>query len=83
MKKDILIAGGGLGFATLRSLINYIVDRRDSFGKVAVAYGARTRQDLYFMQEYKGWQQAGIDVSVTVDIGDEGWKGNVGMVPAP
>ena len=51
-------------------------------GKVAVAYGARTRQDLYFMQEYKGWQQAGIDVSVTVDIGDEGWKGNVDMVPA-
>jgi NAD(P)H-flavin reductase len=82
MKKDILIAGGGSGFATLRSRINYIVDRRDSFGKVAVAYGARTRQDLYFMQEYKGWQQAGIDMSVTVDIGDEGWKGNVGMVPA-
>ena len=82
MKKDILIAGGGSGFATLRSLINYIVDKRASFRKVAVAYGARTRQDLYFMQEYKGWQQAGVDVSVTVDIGDEGWKGNVGMVPA-
>jgi sulfhydrogenase subunit gamma (sulfur reductase) len=80
MKKDIIIAGGGSGFATLRSLINYIVDRRSEFGKVAVAYGARTRQDLYFMQEYKGWQQAGIDVGITVDIGDEKWKGNVGLV---
>jgi sulfhydrogenase subunit gamma (sulfur reductase) len=80
MKKDIIIAGGGSGFATLRSLINYIVDRRYEFGKVAVAYGARTRQDLYFMQEYKGWQQAGIDVGITVDIGDEKWKGNVGLV---
>lgn len=80
MKKDIIIAGGGSGFATLRSLINYIVDRRAEFGKVAVAYGARTRQDLYFMQEYKGWQQAGIDVGVTVDIGDKKWKGNVGLV---
>ncbi len=80
MKKDILIAGGGSGFATLRSLINYIVDKRDIFGEVAVAYGARTRQDLYFMQEYKSWQQSGVDVGITVDIGDECWKGNVGLV---
>jgi sulfhydrogenase subunit gamma (sulfur reductase) len=80
MKKDILIAGGGSGFATLRSLITYIVDRREDFGEVAVAYGARTRQDLYFMQEYKGWQQAGVEVGITVDIGDESWKGNVGLV---
>ncbi|MFB3765957.1 MAG: FAD/NAD(P)-binding protein [Methanotrichaceae archaeon] len=80
MKKDIVIAGGGSGFATLRSLVNYIVDKREEFGKVAVAYGARTRQDLYFMQEYKSWQQAGIEVGITVDIGDESWKGNVGLV---
>jgi NAD(P)H-flavin reductase len=80
MKNDILIAGGGSGFATLRSLINYIVDRREQFGKVAVAYGARTRKDLYFMQEYKGWQQAGINVGITVDVGDESWKGKVGLV---
>ncbi|HOT06850.1 MAG: Sulfhydrogenase 2 subunit gamma [Methanosaeta sp. PtaB.Bin039] len=80
MKKDILIAGGGSGFATLRSLINFIADRREQFGNVAVAYGARTRQDLYFMQEYKGWQMAGIQVAVTVDVGDQGWTGNVGMV---
>jgi len=82
MKKDIIIAGGGSGFATLRSLVNYIVDRRKAFGEVAVAYGARTRQDLYFMQEYKSWQQAGIEVGITVDIGDESWKGNVGLVTA-
>ena len=80
MMRDVVIAGGGSGFATLRSLINYISDRREMFGKVAVAYGARTSQDLYFMQEYKGWQQAGIDVGITVDIGDEKWKGNVGLV---
>ncbi|MCJ7443994.1 MAG: FAD/NAD(P)-binding protein [Methanotrichaceae archaeon] len=80
MKKNIIIAGGGSGFATLRSLVNYIVDQRSKFGNVAVAYGARTRRDLYFMQEYKGWQQAGVDVGITVDIGDESWKGDIGLV---
>jgi NAD(P)H-flavin reductase len=80
MKKNIVIAGGGSGFATLRSLVNYIVDQRSKFDKVAVAYGARTRQDLYFMQEYKSWQLADIDVGITVDIGDESWKGEIGLV---
>ena len=37
MMRDVVIAGGGSGFATLRSLINYIADRREEFGKVAVA----------------------------------------------
>ncbi len=80
MGRDILIAGGGSGFATLRSLVNYIVDRRQSFGDVTVIYGARTSQDLYFMQEYKGWQMAGLSVGITVDVGDDSWTGNVGMV---
>jgi len=80
MMRDVVIAGGGSGFATLRSLINYISDRREMFGKVAIAYGARTSQDLYFMQEYKSWQRADMEVAVTVDIGDELWKGNVGLV---
>ncbi|ABK14308.1 MULTISPECIES: FAD/NAD(P)-binding protein [Methanothrix] len=81
MHKSIVIAGGGSGFATLRSLINYIVDRRDEFEEVFVAYGARTRQDLYFMQEYKSWKMEGIEIELTVDVGDESWRGNVGMVP--
>ena len=80
MMRDVVIAGGGSGFATLRSLINYISDRRESFGKVAIAYGARTRQDLYFMQEYRSWERMGMEVAVTVDIGDDSWKGNVGLV---
>ncbi len=82
MKNSIVIAGGGSGFATLRSLINYIVDRRDEFGEVFVAYGARTHQDLYFMQEYKSWKMYGIDIELTVDVANESWKGNIGMVPA-
>lgn len=81
MHKSIVIAGGGSGFATLRSLINYIVDMRAEFEEVFVAYGARTRQDLYFMQEYKSWKMEGIEIELTVDVGDESWRGNVGMVP--
>jgi len=80
MKRDVVITGGGSGFATLRSLINYIADKRDDFGEVTVAYGARTPQDLYFTSEYGSWQAAGIEVGITVDMMDTSWKGNVGLV---
>ena len=78
--KNVLIAGGGSGFATLRSLINYIADDREKFKEVTVVYGARTPQDLYFTSEYGSWQAAKIEVGITVDMMDASWKGNVGLV---
>ncbi|MGB3944393.1 MAG: FAD/NAD(P)-binding protein [Methanothrix sp.] len=78
--KNVLIAGGGSGFATLRSLINYIADDREKFKEVTVVYGARTPQDLYFTSEYGSWQAANIEVGITVDMMDASWKGDVGLV---
>lgn len=78
--KNVLIAGGGSGFATLRSLINHIADDRENFKDVTVVYGARTPQDLYFTSEYGSWQAAEIEVGITVDMMDASWKGNVGLV---
>lgn len=80
MMRDVVIALGGSGFATFRSLINYISDRRGSFGKVAIAYGARTGQNLYFMQECKSWEGMGMEVAMTIDICDDSWKENVVLV---
>ncbi|MDF0590017.1 FAD/NAD(P)-binding protein [Candidatus Methanocrinis natronophilus] len=78
--ENVLIAGGGSGFATLRSLINYIADDREKFKEVTVVYGARTPQDLYFTTEYGSWQAAEIEVGITVDMIDATWKGDVGLV---
>jgi len=78
--RNVVITGGGSGFATLRSLINYIADNREDFRDVTVAYGARTPHDLYFTSEYGSWQAAGIEVGITVDMMDASWKGNVGLV---
>jgi sulfhydrogenase subunit gamma (sulfur reductase) len=78
--RNVVITGGGSGFATLRSLINYIADNREKFRDVTVAYGARTPHDLYFTSEYGSWQAAGIEVGITVDMMDASWKGNVGLV---
>jgi NAD(P)H-flavin reductase len=79
--QDVVIACGGIGLAPLRPAIYHIVRHRTDFGRVFLLYGARTPQDLLYTGEYAAWRTAGIDVNITVDVGDDAWKGNIGVVP--
>jgi len=79
--KELFFVGGGIGLAPLRSLINNVLDNRDSFGTVTILYGSRTPGDLVFRDEFKVWQyQPDVTTLITVDRGDEEWTGNVGVV---
>jgi len=80
--RDVVIAAGGVGLPPLRPLLYDVVHRRDQFGRVTLLYGARTPGDLLFTREYDAWRKAGIDVEMTVDIGDESWNGHIGVVPS-
>jgi NAD(P)H-flavin reductase len=79
--RDIVVAAGGIGLPPIRPVLYYIMHHRRDFGKVIVLYGARTPNDLQFPSEYKSWQDAGIELQVTVDRGDDKWDGRVGVVP--
>jgi NAD(P)H-flavin reductase len=79
--QDIFITAGGIGLPPLRSALYPIINHRKDYGRVVVLYGARTPQDLQFTREYKQWENAGIELMVTVDRGDENWQGTVGVVP--
>jgi sulfhydrogenase subunit gamma (sulfur reductase) len=79
--KDLLFAPGGLGIAPLRSLINEILDDRGNYGRVTILYGARTPGDLLFKDELAEWDaRDDVDLRLTVDHGDDTWKGNVGVI---
>lgn len=81
--RNLVIIGGGIGLAPLRSLIYSVFDNRENYGKVDIIYGARSPQDLVFKSEFKAWQEfENTEVYLTVDRGDEEWTGNVGLVPA-
>lgn len=81
-EKNLLFIGGGIGLAPLRSLVNYVLDNRDHYGEVELVYGARSPQELVFKGELKLWdEQEGVTVYLTVDRGDERWRGPVGFVP--
>jgi NAD(P)H-flavin reductase len=80
--KNLLIIGGGIGLAPLRSVILNVFDNRAKYGKIDIIYGARSPQDLVFTSEYEEWQKVdNTRLHLTVDRGDEKWQGNVGLVP--
>jgi NAD(P)H-flavin reductase len=81
INKEILIVGGGVGLAPLRSLIFVLFSRIEDFKKIIICYGARTPQDIvykYQMDEFRKKEK--VDLRLTVDKKDQNWKGNVGVV---
>ena len=48
--QDVVIVGGGFAFTTLRSMIVYMLENRDDYGKITVIYGAR-HPDLFIFKE--------------------------------
>ena len=79
--RDILFVGGGIGLAPLRPLINQMFAYRDSFHRITILYGARTPQLLCFREELEAWgKMKDSEVLLIVDVPDDGWEGNVGVV---
>ena len=80
--KEILIVGGGVGLAPLRALLYALFNDVNDYKKIIVKYGARTSKDIVYRNEIMTWKEKArhIGIDITVDVGDETWKGNVGLV---
>ncbi|MGB9699458.1 MAG: FAD/NAD(P)-binding protein [Thermodesulfobacteriota bacterium] len=79
--KDLLFVAGGIGLVPLRSLINYVLDKRSDFGRVLILFGAKTPAEQLFLDELALWRtRADLEYWETVDRADGKWKGNVGVI---
>ena len=82
--KNLLFIAGGIGLAPLRSVINYVLDKRADYGTVDILYGSRSADDLVKLEEIQTeWANAeNVNVHLTIDREQEGWDGHVGFVPS-
>lgn len=79
--QEVLVVGGGVGLAPLRSLIYTLLHQIGEFKRVSIKYGAKTPQELCFRRQHDNWGKAGaVDMSVTIDLPAPGWDGKVGLV---
>lgn len=81
--KNLLFVAGGIGLAPLRSVVNYMLDKRSDYGHIDVVYGARSKEDFVRYEELTQiWDKApDTKVYLTIDKAQEGWDGHVGFVP--
>ena len=81
--KDLLFIAGGIGLAPLRSVINYVRDKRSDYGSVQIVYGSRSKADLVDYQEIiDEWMKTeGVEVNLTIDNPQDDWDGHVGFIP--
>ncbi len=81
--RDLLLIAGGCGLAPLRSLILYVADCREDFGRVTILYGARSPAQLLFREDLASWEAtAGFACGYTVDSleGEGCYSGSVGLI---
>ncbi len=79
--KNLLFIAGGLGLAPLRSLINYVIEKRDDFAKITILYGAKSPGEMLFTEELELWRaREDIELDITVDMPDNGWPGKSGVI---
>ena len=79
--RDVVVVTGGIGLAPLRPLLDAFLAERERFGRIRLAYGARTPADRLFVDELDALARDGrIEVESTVDRAGQEWLGRVGVV---
>lgn len=80
--KEIFIVGGGVGLAPLRALLYALFNDVSDYKKIILRCGARTSKDIVYKNEIGSWRNKAphVDIEISVDVGDESWKGSVGLV---
>jgi len=80
--KDIVLIGGGIGMAPLRTLLLYMLDNRADYGRIRLLYGARSPENMAFQADLTGWtSREDLSTVLTIDREAPNWEHRVGLIP--
>ncbi|HEY2746293.1 MAG TPA: oxidoreductase [Polyangia bacterium] len=78
--RDVLLFAAGSGITPIRSLLQYLLDHRDTHGRVALYYGQRSDRDFAYLGEHEGWRRAGVHLVLCASQASPTWTGARGYV---
>ena len=79
--KDVVIVTGGLGCAPVVSVINYIEQRRDQYGRLNIVQGVKHSADFIWKDRYDDWRKLpDTKVLLAADVGESLWPWHIGPV---
>lgn len=80
--RDVVIATGGLGCAPVVSVINYVLRRRERYGRLIIMQGVKHSADLIWRERYEQWAKLpDTQVLLAASQGGPGWPWRVGHIP--
>jgi NAD(P)H-flavin reductase len=80
-QKDVIVVTGGLGCAPVVSVINYVMRRRERFGRLNIVQGVKHSSDLIWADRYDQWRQLpDTQVLLAADAGAPLWPWHIGRV---
>lgn len=83
-EREMVFIGGGVGMAPLRAIITDQLERRNTTRKMSFWYGARSRVDLFYEEEFEQLQTKYPNFRWTAALSDPGpdddWRGETGFV---
>lgn len=80
--QDVLLVAGGLGMVPIRGLLQYLIDLRDSFGRVILLYGSRSPEQVLFREELETLvRRRDAEILLSVDgANGQPWRAHEGFV---
>ncbi len=79
--QDLLFAAGGLGYIPIRSVLYYMLRHREEYGDIILLVGTRHPRERIFTDQLEEIsRRSDVHVLETVDVPDESWQGNVGVI---
>ena len=65
-----------------RTIMLYLLEHKEDYGKISLLYGARSPQDMAFSYELDAWtHNPDLDCVLCIDNPVDGWPHKVGLIP--
>ncbi|MCA1665287.1 MAG: oxidoreductase [Myxococcales bacterium] len=78
--RDVLLFAAGSGITPVRALLQWLLDRRGDYGRIALYYGQRSDRDFAYVREHCDWQRAGVHLVLCASQPSPTWTGARGYV---
>ena len=83
-QKEMVYIGGGAGMAPLRSHISHLFETAKTARKVSFWYGARSRQELYYLDYFRELAKAhpnfAFHPALSAPLSGDDWSGHTGFI---
>ena len=77
--KELVVVAGGTGLSPVRGVVDYFAENTSENKGTTLITGFKSPKDMLFKEDLKKWDEK-INLIVTVDSAEEGYKGHTGLV---